>query len=283
MTQSAASLIDLERYPVDRLDTPEGAALVAACREQLAANGCCNLTGFVRPEAVAAMRQEALELEDMAYRQDGRRNAYFTLDDPALPEDDPRRRYWHYRMHQLAGDVIPRGALSRALFEWDGLTEFFRRILGYERLYRMADEFQNLNLIYLHQGHHQPWHYDQGEFAVTLLLQAPEAGGDFEFVPAIRSETDEHLDDVAAAMDGRHPGIVRPARDAGTLTVFRGMYALHRVSEVGGSRPRITAVLSYDGRPDRIATDRENVHIYGPRVAAVLEARRAAQAPQQRL
>jgi hypothetical protein len=275
MTSPAASLVDLERYPVDRLDTPEGQALVASCRAQLETNGCCNLTGFVRKEAVAAMREEALGLEDMAYRQDGRRNAYFTLDDPALPQDDPRRRYWHYRMHQLAGDAIPGGTGCRALFQWGALTEFFRQILDYEALYPMADEFQNLNLIYLHSGHHQPWHYDQGEFAVTLLLQAPEAGGDFEFVPAIRSETDENLAGVAAAIDGRHPGVVRPVRDAGTLTVFRGMYSLHRVSEVQGNRPRITAVLSYDGRPDRIATDRENIHIYGPRVAAVLESRRA--------
>jgi len=34
--------------------------------------------------------------------------------------------------------------------------------------------------------------------------------------------------------------------------------------------------MSYDARPDRYATDRENAHIYGPRVAAILEARRAA-------
>lgn len=277
MNHHPASLLDLERYPVDRLDSPEGRALVADCRARLATDGCCNLAGFVRPQAVAAMREEALALEDMAYRQDGRRNAWFTPDDPALPPNDPRRRYWHYRMHQLAGDAIPAGTDCRSLFEWDGLTEFFRAILGYAALYRMADEFQNLNLIYLHSGHHQPWHYDHGEFAVTLLLQAPEAGGAFEFVPAIRSEDDENLEAVTAAIEGRHSGLVRPAREAGTLTVFRGMYALHRVSEVIGSRPRITAVLSYDTRPDRLASDRENAHIYGPRVAAVLEARRAQQ------
>ena len=276
-TDLAADRVDLARYPIDRPDSPEGRALVDTCRAQLAENSCANLTGFLRPEALAAMKEEALALEGMAYRQDGRRNAYFTLDDPALAQDDPRRRYWHYRMNQLAGDAIPAGTGCRALFEWAALTEFFRRILGYAALYPMADEFQNLNLIYLHAGHHQPWHYDQGEFAVTLLLQAAQEGGDFEFVPAIRSEEDENLEGVAAAIDGRHPGLVRPARDAGTLTVFRGMYALHRVSEVAGERQRITAVLSYDGRPDRIATDRENIHIYGPRVAAVLEARRAQQ------
>ena len=112
---------------------------------------------------------------------------------------------------------------------------------------------------------------------MTLLLQAAQEGGAFEFVPAIRSESEENLAQVAAAIEDRHPGVVRPAREAGTLTVFRGMYALHRVSAVAGNRPRITAVLSYDTRPDRIASDRENGHIYGPRVAAVLEARRAQQ------
>ncbi len=272
---NATDLVDLARYPIDRLDSPQGRTLVADCRRQLAASGCCNLPGFAPPDAVARMASGALALEGEAHRQDGQRNAYFSLDDPALAQDDPRRRYWHYRMHQLAGDAIPAGSGFRELHEWDVLTTFFRTILGYDQLYRMADEFQNLNVIYLHPGHHQPWHYDQGEFAVTLLLQEADGGGDFEYVPRIRSEDDERLADVAAAMDGRHPGLLRPSRGAGTLTVFRGMYALHRVTTVEGSRPRITAILSYDGIPDRIATDRENAHIYGPRVAAILEARRA--------
>lgn len=267
-------LVDTGRYPIDRPETPEGIALVEACRRQLASDGCCNMPGFARPEAAAAMVEEALTLEPMAHRQDGRRNAWFTLDDQSLAAGDPRRRYWHYRMNQLAGDVIGPETSFRRLFQWPALTEFLRRILGYERLYPMADEFQGLNVIYLHPGHHQPWHYDHGEFAVTLLLQEPEAGGAFEYVPRLRTEDDERLDDVAAAMDGRHPGLRRPERGAGTLTVFRGMYSLHRVTEVEGTRARITAVLSYDHMPDRIATDRENAHIYGPRVAAILEARR---------
>ena len=37
-----------------------------------------------------------------------------------------------------------------------------------------------LNLTYLKAGDLQPWHYDQNEFTVTLLLQAPEAGGELE-------------------------------------------------------------------------------------------------------
>lgn len=278
MTRPFDDLIDLDRYPIDRPDSPEGRALVADCQAQLAADGCCNMPGFARPGAAARMAAQAMALEPLAYRQRGRRNAYFTAEDRALDPGDPRRRAWDYAMNQLAGDLIGPDQDARRLFEWDGLTEFFRRILGYEQLFRMADPFQNLNLIYLHEGHHQPWHYDHGEFAVTLLLQAPETGGAFEFVPRLRTEDDERLGDVARVMDEAHPDLRRPQREAGTLTVFRGMYALHRVTAVAGPRPRITAVLSYDGRPDRHATDAQNAHIYGPRVKAIIEARQAAAA-----
>jgi hypothetical protein len=274
VTHEPSTLIDLARYPLDRLDSEAGQALIESCRTQLAQTGCCNLSDFIRPDALKRMVAEAQGLDPVAYRQDGRRNAYFTKDDPQLSPDDPRRRFWHYRMHQVAGDVIPAEHGMRILFEWDGLTEFFRRILDFEALYRMADPFQNLNVISLHDGHHQPWHYDQGEFAVTLLLQASTGGGYFEFVPQARTETDENLDRIAAIMDGTDPGILRPTRDAGTLTIFRGMYALHRVTQVSGPKPRITAVLSYDTTPDRFSTDAENSHIYGPRVAGILADRK---------
>ena len=271
------NLMDLDRYPVDRPDSLQGKTLIEACAEQLEQSGCCNLPGFIVPQALKRMVDEAVELEPLAHHQDGRRNAYFTRDDPDLPPDDPRRRFWQYRMHQVAGDVIPDSHAIRVLFAWDGLTDFFRRVLGFRHLYRMADPFQNLNVISLHEGHHQPWHYDQGEFAVTLLLQAPTGGGHFEFVPRARSETDENLERVAAIMDERDLFVQRPTREAGTLTIFRGMYALHRVTEVTGPTPRITAVLSYDSIPDRYSTDAENAHIYGPRVAAILSARRASE------
>ena len=64
-------------------------------------------------------------------------------------------------------------------------------------------------------------------------------------------------------------------RRPGTLTVFKGRHAMHRVTEVRGKRQRISALLSYDSLPDQFAEDATNAFIYGPRVAAILAARRA--------
>ena len=96
-------------------------------------------------------------------------------------------------MTQLVNDVIPKNAAIQQLYEWNSLTEFIRRVLGLEALYRTADPFLALNLTYLQAGDLQPWHYDHNEFTVTLLLQEPESGGEFEYVPKLRTDDDENL------------------------------------------------------------------------------------------
>jgi hypothetical protein len=79
-------------------------------------------------------------------------------------------------MTQLVNDVIPKNAAIQQLYEWNSLTEFIRRVLGLDALYRAADPFLALNLNYLRAGDLQPWHYDHNEFTVTLLLQETRIG-----------------------------------------------------------------------------------------------------------
>lgn len=274
MSFDPGTLIDLDRFPIDALDTEKGQRFLAACQAEIAETGACNLKGFIRPDAVRALAAEAVALETQAFRKDKVRNAYFTRDDPTLPADHPLRAFFPLKMAQLAHDLIPETALVDRLYRTDALTDFIRRVLGKETLYRMADPFQALNLTYLKAGDLQPWHYDHGEFTVTLLLQAAESGGDFEYAPRIRTPEDENFPAVQRLFAGTYEDVRMLARDAGTLTIFRGMYAMHRVSEVKGPKSRITAIFSYDSRPDRFATDEVNISIYGPRVAEVLSAAR---------
>ena len=59
---SIEQLVDLERYPLDALDTTRGAQLVAQCRRDLLEKALCRLPGFVRPQALEAMVGEATSL-----------------------------------------------------------------------------------------------------------------------------------------------------------------------------------------------------------------------------
>lgn len=263
-------LIDLARYPLDDLDGAAGRALIADCRAQFARDGACNLPGFLTPAGTAALAAEAMALMPEAYFKSARRNAYFTPDDPALPGDHPRRLFFHTQIGQIAWDQIGSGAGIARLYRWPGLTRFLERALGIATLHPMADRFQAVNYTYFRDGDHQAWHFDDGEFVVTLLLQAAEEGGAFEYAPAIRAPDDENPQAVARVLKGERDRVVTLPRAAGTLTLFRGMHSVHRVSEVKGPVPRITAILSYDRAPGQVADDDVNVFTYGPRVARLL-------------
>ena len=97
-------------------------------------------------------------------------------------------------------------------------------VIAYDRI----DPASPVRLVYeWGPGDEQGWHFDDNEFVISLLLQKPAQGGEFEYVPMIRS-------------------------DPGTLALFRGTRSLHRVSPVGQGPTRLIALLSYDARPGMV-------------------------------
>lgn len=268
-------LADLTRYPVDDLEHGRGASFLRQCQEQMRTEGWCNFDGFIRRDALDALASEANALLPCAEALTVWRTIYQGEVDPSLPDDDPRRREYIHRALQLANDQIPADSMIQQLYRSDLLTNFVRRVQGKARLYRYADDFQALNIVALPPGGWHAWHYDLNECTVTLLLQSAEQGGDFTFLPNSRTDGGEDRDRVDRLLSGDRSQARSFARGDGTLTLFRGGYSLHGVTEVGGRRPRVSAVLTYDERPGSKASEEVNIRIYGPRVAKILAERRS--------
>jgi hypothetical protein len=72
-------------------------------------------------------------------------------------------------------------------------------------------------------------------------------------VPAQRQVAEEAADAphglAPASCTGGADGVIRLPSSPGTLAVFRGQHALHRVTPVSGTRPRINSVLTYGEHP----------------------------------
>lgn len=270
-------LVDLDRYPIHDLGGARGRALLGRCRADMASEGAVNLEGFLTPEATGNLCDEVLAWLPAAYIKTARRTIYGTPIDPSWPEDHPGRRMLTAQgtNAQIAYDQIPETSAVRRLYLWDPLMAFIAATLDLPRIFPFADPFQALNMIYEFDGAGTPWHFDSSAFNVTLLLREPQAGGIFEYVPFIKSDTDQNLDGIRAVLDGERSGVRSPVCKAGTFTVFSGEHSLHRVTPVRGGVTRISGVLTYDVRPDRRDTDQQNTRIYGPRVAAILAAQAA--------
>lgn len=246
---AAAALIDLERYPLGDPGSPEFSGLVRESRKRLAKDGVIEMPGFSTPDATAALRDEAVALLSGAYYCDIRHNCYLQPADPAYPPDHPRNRVHHNNKGGVADDLIPRHALLRRIYDWPPLRIFLAAVLDLDALYPLADPLSSLNINVHRKGQIQGWHFDGAEFAVTLMLQSADAGGRFEYVLNLRSESDPNFDGVARVLDGERTRVRSIDIDDGTLVIFRGHHSLHQVTAPEGECSRINAIFSFATRP----------------------------------
>jgi hypothetical protein len=241
--------VDLDRYPINDPASPAYRALVQACRDQLRSHGVAQLAGFLLPAAVSRMLALASRLAAGAWASDQTHTVYFEPADDSAGPDHPRALLQHSAKKAIAYDQIPVGAPIRRLYESDDLTAFIAAVLGKPVLHRSADPLDALEIAVFGDGDELGWHFDNSEFSVTVMYQQAAAGGHFDYCPRLRDEHDENYPGVQKILHGSSDGVLRLQSSPGTLAVFRGQHALHRVTPVSGPRPRINSVLTYGEHP----------------------------------
>ena len=244
-----AELVNLRRYPINDLSTELARQLARHCRRQLDETGACELPEFLTRDAVAKLVQEGEALSPLAYHSVVTGTAYLEIPDESWPANHPRRFFDRTSVGVIAYDQFPAHSALRRLYEWDGLMDFIAAALAKDRLYRYADPMGALNLAVMGAGERLHWHYDQTDFVTSIALRASERGGDFEYVPLIRSAADENYTRVKRLLEGSQEGIVRVPMQPGTLLLFEGRNSIHRVTPIHGDATRLVALLAYDTKP----------------------------------
>lgn len=258
-----ADVVNLEKYPIHDLDSRRGRALMDACRAELAANGACNLPGFITPSAVAAMVALATKLAGKAWTSNHPHTVYFEPVDASMPAEHPTAHQVRSVKHGIAFDYIPDDAPMRRLYASDDLTRFIAAVLRKPVLYRSADPLDALQITSMGDGDELGWHFDRSEFSITVMFQQPEAGGEFRYYPGLRSEHDQNYAGVQRALQGDATGQLLLPSAPGTLAFFHGRNAMHRVTPVIGAIPRINSVLTYGERSDMKLNELTSRLFYG--------------------
>jgi 2OG-Fe(II) oxygenase superfamily len=257
-----AEIIDFDRYPMGEPGR-SGSQVVERCRADLRAYGASQLDGFMRPGAVRAVLEEAERLSGQAFRTDATHNVYFTESVAGIPDQDPRGVSVHSAKLALGFQYCGARSPLRMLYEWDGLVTFLKAVLELPDLYRDADPVGACSVMFYGEGDELGWHFDNSEFAVTLMLQESLGGGEFEYVPAIRTADDEHFAAVREVLEGARDPVRSLHAAPGTLTLFRGRHSLHRVTPVHGPARRVNAVLAYASTADHRLTPLNRRLFYG--------------------
>jgi len=244
----AASLIDLERYPIDDPDSARYRAVVARGRRDLAANGALALEGFITAAGLERLQAEAASLVPQSQFSAKQESPYGLTDDDDVPQDHPYRIKGTSQRHCAAHHKMPGTALD-ALYRWPPVRRLVAGLMAKPELFLHEDPSNALVLMIYQTGDQLAWHFDRAQYSNIIELQASEAGGAFEYVPGLRSADDECFDDVRAVLAGERSRVVRPRTKPGAFTMIEGSFAMHHVTPIEGATPRISLVLSYEEKP----------------------------------
>jgi len=238
------NIIDLGKYPL------EDANFIKLCRTKISENGVLTLPNFLNEQIIKYLVEEGSDAQNMAFFSNSTHNVYLTKNNLELDDDHIFNRQVVSSKGCITDDQIPQISPLKTLYNSEIFREFLASVLGEKKLYEYADGLSSINVHYASEGEELGWHFDNSSFAITLLLQAPEAGGSFEYIKDLRdAEAGEmNFEGVKSLLDGiTKPEVLKV--DPGTLVLFRGKNSIHRVTPTRGNKTRMLVVLAYNTSP----------------------------------
>ncbi len=255
------SQINLDAYPLG--DAIRRAVVLGKAKETLTRNGMVTLDGFMTTAAVRDTLRATtpkFATESFEHRRD--HNIYFQPEIDGLAPDHPALTTLRTANRTLCADQLA-GTPLMALYEDPAFINFLADLTETPALFTMDDPLARVNAMTYRQGEALNWHFDRSEFTTTILLEAPEKGGEFEYRPALRTAEDPNYDGVARLLQGQDRHVQSVTLKPGALNVFRGRNTAHRVTPPVGDTPRTIAVLSYYETPGVMFSAEERQGFYG--------------------
>ncbi|MFT7475293.1 MAG: hypothetical protein ACI81L_002231 [Verrucomicrobiales bacterium] len=258
------AIVDLDTYPIHRMESSDRADLVAETRTQMDAHGCCRISDFIRPEAIDAMLREAVDLRPKTFWAEQSHNPYASPADDSLPADHPRNTFQDRMSGFINSDLLPMDSPLNTIYASNVFTHFVWDSLGTPKpIYQWADPLGRNPYGVMETDHYFPWHFDGNEFTVSILVQKATSGGVFEYVPDIRQPNDENFEHVQHILGGGRDGVRELDLVPGDLQLFKGRFSMHRVTRIVGPKTRYIALPTYVYDPWRMNRPHHAIQYYG--------------------
>lgn len=270
-------LIDIDRFPLNAPSAEAYRGAVAVAQASLAEDGCAVLKRFIRDDTLQVMSDEIAARKQTTHYSTECINPYFhTLTNPSYPDQHPVNTFLERSSGFIPGDSWEATTSHRTLFEHRALCRFLADCLGLEALYPYSDSLAGLTANILNPDQQFTWHFDTNEFAVTVLVDAADEGGLFEYVPGIRSATAEGFEAIQSVLEGGREGVRTLDLQPGDLQIFCGRHSLHRVTRVAPhSRPRHAAIFAYTEQDGVIGRVERTQQLFGRVLPEHIAAERA--------
>jgi len=257
-------IVNFNRYPIHEPNSSIIKKLVKKCKQELDQFSCSTIPGFILPKSLKIMNEELEKQIHQVYMSKESINPYLnSKDEPLLNKDHPKRIFSKRDNGYLNSDLFKKDSEMKYLYEQDELLKFVSACVGISPIYRWADPLACHAYNIMKPGGVLPWHFDSCEFTLSIMLQKPEQGGIFEYCPDIRESGNEKFEEVKKVLNGNRERVRQLELEPGDLQIFKGRFALHRVTKVEGNRSRYLAIPAFVLDPWRVNTPEHSRAIYG--------------------
>ena len=259
MTAPALSdIVDVTNFPLSDSEFQK------ACKQALDKDGVLLLDDFIQTSAIESIKQDGLQQQHLAYFTADTHNIYLNPADPELPASHPRNRQINSSKGCITDDQIPPDSALQTLYHDSQFKRFLANVLGEKELHPYADSLSSINLHYASEGQELGWHFDNSSFAITLLIEKPEAGGEFQYVKDVRDADagEMNFNGAEKVLNGEQP-VQTLAMQPGSLVLFRGRNSMHRVTPTKGNVTRMLVVLAYNTEPGISLSESARMTFFG--------------------
>jgi len=250
-------IVNLKLHPI------HDGRFTKSCKAQLDRTGVLVIEKFLSSDTVFFLQGEASDVRPLAFFCHQNHNVYLLDSDSSLPKGHVRNLEQVSDKGCVTHDQIPDDSPLRTLYEWPDFRVFLESVLDVP-VFPYADTLSSININYYEKGQQLGWHYDNASFAITLMVQAPEEGGEFEYLEKVRNQEagEQGYTDTEAVIKGS----LKPKKlkmGEGALVLFRGRNSLHRVAPVASERARILVTLNFNTEPGVMLSELARMTFFG--------------------
>ncbi len=234
------------------------------CKETLERDGAIVIKSFITLQALKQIRLEGEAKQNLAFYTNQQHNVYISDSDPSYPPEHIRNQLVNSSKGCINDEQISTDSVLRTLYDSEVFRDFLKEVLNESGLYSYDDDYSSINLHYASAGQELGWHFDNSSFATTLMIQKPEAGGEFQYVRDVRDADrgEMNFSGVEKVLSGdTTPNVL--SIEPGDLVLFRGRNAIHRVTPTIGDITRMMVVLAYNNKPGVALSDSARKTFYG--------------------
>ncbi len=238
---SLEEIVNYDEYPLNNSN------FIKLCKREITNKSILVLNNFLTIECLNELVIEAKNLEKKAFFCSQDHTILLGKHNSALDDKDPINIMVKSDKGCVPHDLVSQNSKLNKLYKSKIFKNFLKQVLNLSNLYPYADKLSSINYNYYQNSQQLGWHFDNASFAITLMIQSADSGGEFEYVNRGRDYNNNFIDKeyITKILNSS----IRPKKinaNAGTLVLFYGRNYLHRVTPVTSDKPRILVTLNYN-------------------------------------